>query len=190
MRPNGRRRWRKARAPRGKGRVFYGPDTKLGDEAKAKTDAQVVLIDRAADWMRRHRFSMHTADGKRAANWFPESLPAKPFAATSLCGMTMGARKRWARNDTALKPEYRGETVSSERRRSNLFMWQIMHKKEPGSFLYADTRAFYRIGERLRPCPGCVRCVRLTADDIDGSPDQSFLSICDGSGVLPAKGKR
>lgn len=35
--------------------------------------------------------------------------------------------------------------------------------------------AALRIGERLRPCPGCMEC------DPSG-----FASICDGSGVLPA----
>ena len=39
-------------------------------------------------------------------------------------------------------------------------------------------RAKYRIGERLRPCPGCMEC------DPSG-----FASICDGSGVLPARKK-
>ena len=41
---------------------------------------------------------------------------------------------------------------------------------------YAALRSKYRIGERLRPCPGCMEC------DPSG-----FASICDGSGVLPAR---
>lgn len=52
---------------------------------------------------------------------------------------------------------------------------------------YMKIRSRYRIGERLRPCPGCPDC----------QPDprqrhKSWVNLpvwCDGSGVLPARRK-
>ena len=39
--------------------------------------------------------------------------------------------------------------------------------------------AFYRVGERLRPCLGCEEC--------RGYDDGIGVLHCDGSGVLPAR---
>ena len=72
---------------------------------------------------------------------------ARPFTARSLVGMTMGARKRAARNSV---------------KRSGLKPYMLYEE--------------YRIGERLRQCPGCMEC-----------DPKGFASMCDGSGVLPAK---
>ena len=57
-------------------------------------------------------------------------LPARPFTARSLCGMSQGARKRRALDASVTRcgPEY------------------------------AAHRAAFRVGERLRPCPGCKSC--------------------------------
>ena len=90
-------------------------------------------------------------EGKRHLGSIPPT-PAKPFTARSLVGMTTGARKRkrWA-------------TVQS-----------AGQYDAPGAARYIGGP--YRIGERLRPCPGCMEC------DPSG-----FASICDGSGVLPAR---
>lgn len=41
-----------------------------------------------------------------------------------------------------------------------------------------EARKVYRVGERLRPCPGCSRC-NLAINDVMRWP-------CDGTGVLPA----
>lgn len=82
----------------------------------------------------------------------PEKL-AKPLTASSLPGMTMGARRRAARADC-----YDIRT--------------LVH----------DFRNHLRIGERLRPCPGCEEC--------RGYDDGIGVIHCDGSGVLPAKSKR
>ena len=69
----------------------------------------------------------------------------------SLVGMTMGARKRAARNED----DY---TRSAE---------------------YLFQRTKYRIGQRLRPCPG--NGCRL---------GQSWCLRCDGTGVVSAKPKK
>jgi hypothetical protein len=58
----------------------------------------------------------------------------KPFTARSLVGMTMGARKRVYRNAVntlECADVWRGDVVDRKR---------------------------LRIGERLRPCPGCALC--------------------------------
>ena len=85
----------------------------------------------------------------------PLPLPPKPFTPRSLVGMTQGARKR------AIRRVLRSEMPSCYR--------------IPG--------AFYRIGERLRPCPGCCACGAI-------EPGNEYpIPWCDGSGVLPARTK-
>jgi hypothetical protein len=59
---------------------------------------------------------------------------------------------------------------------------------------------FYRVGERLRPCPGCLQCQSRECDACGfglGSNDNCgycvvwqadrYVFACDGSGVLPAR---
>jgi hypothetical protein len=81
---------------------------------------------------------------------------AKLFAARSLVGMTMGARKRlYQRIVDAFPTE------------GDAFLIDTEGKGVPIGWL---------LSRRLRPCPGCMEC------DPSG-----FASICDGSGVLPAR---
>ena len=80
----------------------------------------------------------------------------------SLVGMTMGARKREAHRDLLMR--------EAEPHRPDEAAWFVAS---------LHFRASLRIGERLRPCHGCVGCQpyerRLyTATD-----------LCNGSGVLP-----
>ena len=80
---------------------------------------------------------------------------AKPFTSRSLVGMTQGARKRVYRNAVntlECADVWRGDVVDRKR---------------------------LRIGERLRPCPGCEEC--------RGYDDGIGVIHCDGSGVLPAR---
>lgn len=57
----------------------------------------------------------------------------------------------------------------------------------------AALRREYRIGQRLRPCCGCIAChpapetckAWLTADGIGA--DCYPFALCDGSGVFPAR---
>ena len=93
---------------------------------------------------------------------------ARPFTARSLVGMTMGARKRAARNSV---------------KRSGLKPYMLYEE--------------YRIGERLRPCPGCLRCRSCSGCEVlefegercarCGKECPSEPTQCDGSGVLPAR---
>ena len=82
-------------------------------------------------------------------------LPPKPFTARSLVGMTMGARKRAARIDC----------------------FGIRTKVH-------DFRTLLRIGERLRPCPGCFDCAVecWVCHEPHDPPDE----LCGGSGVIRA----
>ena len=108
----------------------------------------------------------------------------------SLVGMTMGARKRHAlsaQEDDALSRLMRDPL-----------------KVLSGHFDAHDNaeqyRKPYRIGQRLRLCPGCKTCgYEPTVKMWKLSRDALWMSgrlgvrdirhICDGSGVLPAKGK-
>jgi len=93
--------------------------------------------------------------------------------ARKLVGMTQGARKRAARNED----DY---TRSAE---------------------YLFQRTKYRIGQRLRPCPGCRKCGyeptvtlwKLSRDAMWMSGSlvvRDIRNICDGSGVIPAKARK
>jgi len=91
----------------------------------------------------------------------PLPLPPKPFTTRSLVGMTQGARKRAARQDA-------------------MGVRTAVH----------DFRTSIRIGETLRPCPGCCACspcnvsrIHLVRLCTSAYP----RTICDGSGVLPAR---
>ena len=113
----------------------------------------------------------------------------------SLVGMTMGARKRDARHAPVERfctnckiPLRLYDEVEPTPAESAGFI-------DPDSYACpkcrsetnnlrsddkrAETRAFYRIGQRLRPCPGngCRR-------------GQSWCLRCDGTGVVSAKPKK
>jgi len=77
-----------------------------------------------------------------------------------------------------------GMTMGARKRRARGLVGDLGH------MLYGD----YRIGQRLRPCPGCSLCKGVGCyacypkfdQDCDACVNgMSFL--CDGSGVLPAK---
>ena len=106
----------------------------------------------------------------------PTGRRAKPFTTRSLVGMTQGARKRKARDDKELSE----------------FLVATLAKLE-----HTEERAKYRIGQKLRPCPGCSVCARPCHYCEMQEPDDSLCPrcgqvmystpICDGSGVLPAR---
>ena len=79
-------------------------------------------------------------------------VPVGPFTARSLVGMTMGARKRVLQDELS---RYIGDD----------------------DFDYGDVVAHFadplRIGERLRPCPGCPKCGVLRFRRIGGFGDNT-----------------
>ena len=79
-------------------------------------------------------------------------VPVGPFTAHSLVGMTMGARKRVLQDELS---RYIGDD----------------------DFDYGDVVAHFadplRIGERLRPCPGCPKCGVLRFRRIGGFGDNT-----------------
>ena len=189
MSPNGRRAWRKWMR-----RVEHDPN--LRPQGKS--------ISRLA------------REGKRHLGSIPPT-PAKPFTARSLVGMTMGARKRAAYYE-ALRSSYDGDGGPISNRklrlclRTALLTPEVLSDSVPLDYRL-DVRAKYRIGERLRPCPGCPECehgkcwrcancgttkglcdltlaeVRCKCGKGCGQWRISFpaTTVCNGSGVLPAR---
>ena len=151
----------------------------------------------------------------------------------SLVGMTMGARKRRARAVTyvALNEVTFIETAEALAAPTHCarFHARKFPRHEYDLQMYKFVRIRYRIGQRLRPCPGCEKChpairrfaptagwksprkwilwdgaklwmiartwrrlctVPTLADYTSGVDDGTWKELfCDGSGVLPAKGK-
>lgn len=106
----------------------------------------------------------------------PEPLPAKPFTARSLVGMTESTKKRKAFADWC---------------RMGMRAWPTHAQR-------------WRVGERLRPCPGkhgCVNCTKTCGSCEDQAPDDTKCQrcgsvmttegpFCNGSGTVPARKAR
>lgn len=73
-------------------------------------------------------------------------LPPREFSPRSLVGMTMGARKRAAWRDVFVAPDGRADISSLNASHEMLFSF------------WRGELAKYRIGQRLRACPGCFDC--------------------------------
>ena len=162
MKPNGMRAWRKtARRWRRKQNRHW-----------RKTGAPCVA-DGTGRWYRRQQafFKQRPA------------APSRPFTPRSLVGMTMGARKRAAKVDAWHKAVTYGREVITRALRRCIATDRTKLRVGNVAIEYAQQRRRYRIGERLRPCPGCLACVAC------GWESDFFLSLnpcCDGSGVIPA----
>ncbi len=139
----------------------------------------------------------------------------KPFTPRSLVGMTQGARKRAAWYE-ALRSNHDGDGGPISNRKLRLCLsvltTKVLSVTVPTEWRL-EVRAQYRIGERLRPCPGCTECehgkcwrcghcgatkkqcdlilseVRCMCGKGCGQWRISFpaTTVCDGSGVLPAR---
>ena len=132
---------------------------------------------------------------RRQQAWFHQrpAVPHRPFTPRSLVGMTMGARKRAARACPGCI-ECLNEIPSVD---------HGVRCDSSGAFATAPARlrTKYRIGQRLRPCPGrhgCRNCTRTRGACEDQFPDDARCRrtgsvvttkgpYCDGSGVIPAR---
>ena len=231
MTPNGRRAWRRAAK---KLRCKMGRRWRSQEEWVHGKRWSELVPDLAAHrghicgpWFKRHGFqsldqessSRHyiglwgTVDGDTIG--FVEA--ARPFTSRSLVGMTMGARKRAAYYE-ALRSSYDGDGGPISNRklrlclRTALLTPEVLSDSVPLDYRL-DVRAKYRIGQRLRPCPGCPECehgkcwrcancgttkglcdltlaeVRCKCGKGCGLWRISFpaTTVCNGSGVLPAR---
>ena len=69
-----------------------------------------------------------------------------------------------------------------------LLRWTELLSKPGAQEDYRRFLADRRIGERLRPCPGCTACLVCIACENDTCKRRHLLNQhCDGSGVLPAR---
>lgn len=104
--------------------------------------------------------------------------------ARKLVGMTMGARKRAAWRD-AYGPVCHANGDDPSRREMRTSLASVATYQHLDAIdivdLYKACLVSYRIGTRLRPCPGSgYGCSR----------GQSWCLRCDGSGVVSAKPKK
>ena len=161
MKPTGRRRFRKMNARfRQRGSAVVRERARSTSAGKAR---KLILND----------------------FWGGDPLPLPPsgFSPRSLVGMTMGARKRKAKVDAWHKAVTYGREVITRALRRCIATDRTKLRVGNVAIEYAQQRRRYRIGERLRPCPGCLACVAC------GWESDFFLSLnpcCDGSGVIPA----
>lgn len=206
MKPNGRRAWRRAAK---KLRRKMGRRWRSQEEWVYGKRWSELVPDLAAHrghicgpWFKRHGFqsldqessSRHyiglwgTVDGDTIG--FVEA--ARPFTARSLVGMTMGSKKRIRRSISKLLA----------RMHANLASLGYQHDA-------VRNDSFLRIGERLRPCPGCCACWGHRISSAYGEIaeccgpqtigkrksqikamrkwQETLADDCDGSGVLPAR---
>ena len=137
----------------------------------------------------------------------------KPFTARSLVGMSQSSRKRKARAvafvviNSVTFFEHAVPLASALHER--LYRERGFPRHSEEMRLVRDVRAKYRIGERLRPCPGCCACwghrissaygeiAECCGPQTSGKRKSQIKAMrkwqetladdCDGSGVLPAR---
>jgi len=113
----------------------------------------------------------------------------KSFTSRSLVGMTQGARKRRAREWMEWERLHQRAQDLQE-----VVDRQMGRRSQPRTVGHTPGRLkqYYRIGQKLRPCAGCIRCECQTAFDVWPKLGEALakdLPTCDGSGVLPARKK-
>ena len=117
----------------------------------------------------------------------------------SLVGMTMGARKRRARAVTYVALNEVTFVETAEALAAPIHCARFHARKFPRHEydlqMYKFLRLRYRIGQRLRPCPGCHTCMPGVKgwhiDKVRGRFKMPTVAwSCDGSGVLPARAKK
>jgi hypothetical protein len=111
----------------------------------------------------------------------------------SLVGMTMGARKRAALYESLFNQDTSHIKMTTKQLRMvwrNVWPLSAWARSEREKL-----RKSYRIGQRLRPCPGCHACIPGVKgwhiDKVRGRFKMPTIAwSCDGSGVLPARAKK
>lgn len=205
MKPTGRRAWRKAAK---KLRCKMGRRWRSQQEwvhgkrwSELVPDLEAHRAHIAGSWFKRHGVTEQGLEkldaphlvrvyvglwGTVDGDYVTYAVKPEPFTTRSIVGMTMGARKRqaWLRLQSA---RFLCDDANSE--------WSAWRSK-------------YRIGERLRPCPGCCACwghristaygeyAECSGPQTNGKRksqikamrkwQESLSDDCDGSGVLPA----
>ena len=187
MSPNGRRAWRAAakKLRRKMGRRWRASDARWSGKrwSELVPDLEAHRGHITGAWFRRHGCTdqgLQTLDAPNMVRVYvglwgtvdgdgvEYAVKPKSFTARSLVGMTMGTRKR-----AVLKEMVRKDHLENGQR---LDYWEV--------------RAKYRIGQKLRPCAGCLRCQCRSAFDAWpelGEELAKYHPTCDGSGVLPAR---
>lgn len=105
--------------------------------------------------------------------------------ARNLVGMTEGAKKRAARVHF-MRCNYEMSVCS------NRYALVLFSPSDATTENYKRFRGIVRIGQRLRPCPGCHGCMQGVngwhIDKVRGRYRMPTTAwCCEGSGVLPAK---
>ncbi len=213
MSPNGRRAWRAAakKLRRKMGRRWRSPDAKWSDkrwsELVPNLEAHRGHITGA--WFERHGITeqgLQTLDashlvrvyvglwGTVDGDYVTYDASPRPLTARSLVGMTMGARKRRSRAVAYLVIvdvtfiEHAETWANTDH--SKLFRQRKFPRHQWDLEQYNQVRAKYRIGQKLRPCVGCLRCQCRAAFDAWPELGKELAKdhpTCDGSGVLPAR---
>ena len=152
----------------------------------------------------RHHWGPYSWRVIRRHRWITEPpmcdpvLHPRPFTARSLVGMTQGARKRAAWYE-ALRSNHDGDGGPISNRKLRLCLRSALTVRVLAVTVpiewRLEVRAKYRIGERLRPCPGCHTCMPGVKgwhiDRVRGRFKMPTIAwSCDGSGVLPARAKK
>ncbi len=111
-----------------------------------------------------------------------------------LVGASNGAKKRAARWHFFDRTE--SENYRNWRDEFGVFLWE---GEEAYARLYNEARAKFGVGQRLRTCPGCLKCQHLHAclacedEEYEGNICDRCARVhvvdefCDGSGVLSAR---
>ena len=212
MSPNGRRAWRSAakKLRRVMGRRWLSPDAKWCGKrwSGLVTNLEAHRGHITGAWFKRHGITEQgpqTLDashlvrvyvglwGAVDGDYVTYDASPRPFTPRSLVGMTMGARKRAAWYE-ALRSSYDGDGGPISNRKLRLCLRSALTVRVLAVTVpiewRLEVRAKYRIGERLRPCAGCLRCQCRSAFDACpelGEELAKYHPTCDGSGVLPAR---
>lgn len=143
----------------------------------------------------RHYLAVIHGDFKVLMRYARRGEPTAPQA-PSLVGMSQSQRKRKARElaffwvKRSIQQAYaaQAETLQARERGEDVANpWDRHYEDHPGA--YPKARRCYRVGERLRPCRGCVACAYRCGHDNDCFCDlnEGPEATCRDSGLLPAK---